>query len=164
VEVCLRVQGPLRLSAGLLLLVIPLATNAQSLTPLTPVRLAYARQPSNALANAAISPAVEVVIQDASGEVVTSATNRVTISLKGATGLSGTLTVAAQNGIATFDDLTISAAGIGYKLLASSPKLTSKTSISFNINESVAAPPTVSWRHSCFASLQRIRLQPDPGE
>jgi hypothetical protein len=144
VEVCLRVQGPLRLSAGLLLLVIPLATNAQSLTPLTPVRLAYARQPSNALANAAISPAVEVVIQDASGEVVTSATNRVTISLKGATGLSGTLTVAAQNGIATFDDLTISAAGIGYKLLASSPKLTSKTSISFNINESVAAPPTVT--------------------
>jgi hypothetical protein len=155
VEVYLRIQEPLRLAAGWAVPVKPLAAlvlltllviegGASAQQSPAAVRLAYARQPSNALTNATISPAIEVVIQDANGAVGTSATNLVTISLKGSVGLNGTLTVAAQNGIASFDDLRISVAGSGYKLLASSPKLTSKTSTSFNISESAAAPPTVT--------------------
>ena len=143
VEVCLRIQDPLRLVATLLTL-LATADGASAQQSPAPVRLAYARQPSNALVNATISPAIEVVIQDANGAVVTSATNLVTISLKGSVGLNGTLRVAAQNGIATFDDLTISAAGSGYKFLASSPKLTSKTSTNFNLYESVTAPAAVT--------------------
>ncbi len=141
VEVCLRIQATLRLVATLLTLLGTVGGAQQSPTP---IRLAYARQPSNALTNTTISPAIEVVIQDANGAVVTSATNLVTISLKGSAGLNGTLRVAAQKGVATFDDLTISAVGSGYKLLASSPKLTSKTSTSFNISESVTAPAAVT--------------------
>jgi hypothetical protein len=153
VEVCLGIQEPLRLVAGWILPVMPLAAlltllgsvgGASAQQSPAPARLAYARQPSSALANTTISPAIEVVIQDANGAVVTSAMNLVRISLKGATGLSGTLTVAAQNGIAIFDDLTISEVGSGYKLLASSAKLTSKTSTSFNINESLTAPAAVT--------------------
>jgi hypothetical protein len=99
----------------------------------TPVRLAYLRQPSNALVGATMAPAVEVLIQDATGAVVTTASNLVTLALKGGTGLGGTLTVAAQNGIATFNNLTVSTAGTGYTLLATSPKLTPKTSTPFTI-------------------------------
>jgi hypothetical protein len=106
--------------------------------------LAFLQQPSNASANATVSPAVEVAIQDATGTVVTSATNLVTIALEGATGLSGTLSVAAQNGIAFFSGLTISSPGSGYKLLASSPRLTPKTSASFNIKPPVSAPIAVT--------------------
>ncbi len=105
----------------------------------TAVRLAYLRQPSNASAKATMSPGVEVDIQDADGAVVTSATNPVTLRLQGGTGLGGTLTVAAQKGIATFSNLTVSTAGSGYTLLATSPKLRAKTSIDFNIL--TPAPP-----------------------
>ena len=101
----------------------------------TAVRLAYLRQPSNVMAQATMAPAVEVLIQDATGATVTTASNLVTLTLKGGTGLGGTLTVAAQHGIASFSNLTLSVAGTGYTLLASSPKLTPKTSKTFTVRE-----------------------------
>jgi len=82
-----------------------------------------------------MAPAVEVLIQDATGATVTTASNLVTLTLKGGTGLGGTLTVAAQHGIASFSNLTLSTAGTGYTLLASSPKLTPKTSKPFTVRE-----------------------------
>jgi hypothetical protein len=112
---------------------VALVAAGSSPIPGTAVRLAYLRQPSNAVAQATMAPAVEVVIQDATGAVVTSASNAVTLVLKGGTGLSGTLTVAAQQGIASFSNLTLSTAGTGYTLLASSPKLTPKTSKPFTV-------------------------------
>ena len=112
------------------LLVLTPATNSG-----TAVRLAYLRQPSNVMAQATMAPAVEVLIQDATGATVTTASNLVTLTLKGGTGLGGTLTVAAQHGIASFGNLTLSVAGTGYTLLASSPKLTPKTSKAFTVRE-----------------------------
>lgn len=98
-----------------------------------PVKLAFVQQPSNALASAAISPAVQVAVEDTNGNTVTSATNPVTVSLTSGTGLAGTLTVTPQNGIASFSNLSVSSAG-SYTLTATSSGLTSATSTSFTIS------------------------------
>src|SRR5207244_3128523 len=73
-------------------------------------------------AGSALTPAIQVALQDAGGNL-TPATNPVTIALgtnpTGAT-LSGTLTRSAVAGVATFDDLKIDKAGSGYTLTATS--------------------------------------------
>ena len=109
-------------------------------TASSPVKLAFSQQPTNALTQAIIAPAVQVTVEDANGNTVTSATNPITLFLNGGTGLGGTLTVTPQNGIATFSNLTLSTAGSGYTLSATSPNLTSATSASFTIS----APSTAS--------------------
>ena len=98
----------------------------------TAVKLAFSVQPSNAVTQATITPAVQVSVEDGSGNVVTTATNPVTLALVGGTGLAGTLTATPKNGVATFSNLTISTAGT-YTLSASSPSLTSATSAGFSI-------------------------------
>jgi Chitobiase/beta-hexosaminidase C-terminal domain/Right handed beta helix region len=100
----------------------------------TPTKLAFSQQPSNGAAGATITPAVTVAIEDANGNVVTSATNQVTLSLIGGTGLQGILSASAQNGVATFSNLSVSTAGSGYALSATSSNLTSATSTSFTIS------------------------------
>jgi hypothetical protein len=68
-----------------------------------------------------------------------SATNRVSINVTDVSGLSGTLTAAPRNGIATFSDLTVNTAGSGYTLTATSSGLTSATSTTFTISAPVSA-------------------------
>ena len=104
-----------------------------------PARLAFLQQPSNALAQATISPAVQVVVEDTNGNPVTTATNLVTLALAGGTGLGGTLTATPRNGLATFSNLTVSTAG-SYTLSATSPSLTSATSTTFTISAPGSGP------------------------
>ena len=87
----------------------------------TPVRLAFVQQPSNSVAQTTISPAVRVAVEDASGNLVPSAADPVTLALVGGTGLAGTLTVSPHNGIATFSDLSVSTAGTGLTLSSDRP-------------------------------------------
>ena len=109
------------------------ASSMLTITPAhPPAKLAFVQQPSNSLAGVAISPAVQVAVQDANGNVVTGATNPVTLALTSGTGLVGTLTVTAQNGVAAFSNLSLSSAGT-YTLSATSSGLTSATSASFTI-------------------------------
>ena len=106
-------------------------------------KLAIVQQPGATSAGATMTPAVTVAIQDAGGTTVTSATNAVTIAIgtNPATGtLSGTKTVNAVNGIATFANLSINNAGTGYTLVASAGGLTSATTNAFNILAQVATP------------------------
>src|SRR5262249_50716170 len=81
-------------------------------------------------------PTVQVSIEDSSGNVVTTATNPVTLSIQtnpsGGT-LSGTLTVAASNGVATFSNLHINLAGNGYTLKAVSGALAPRVRAPFNV-------------------------------
>ncbi len=94
-------------------------------------KLAFTEQPTNTGAGASISPAVKVTLQDAGGNTVTSATNSVTLALgtnPSSGTLTGTATVAAVNGVATFSDLSIDKLGTGYTLAASSGSLTGATS------------------------------------
>ena len=78
--------------------------------------LAFQVQPSNTTAGAAIAPAVTVELKDAQGNTVTASSASVTVSLgtnpAGGT-LSGTKTINALNGVATFDDLSVNKVGHG---------------------------------------------------
>lgn len=79
---------------------------------------------------------VTVAVQDSTGATVGNATDPVTLALgsnPGGATLSGTLTVPATSGLATFSDLGISAAGDGYTLAATATGLTGATSASFNM-------------------------------
>ena len=113
-------------------------------TTATAVQLVFLQQPTNALTQATISPGVTVAVEDASGTVVSSATNPVKLNLSGsATGLGGTLSVTPQNGIATFSNLTVGTAG-SYTLSATSPGLTSAASTSFTISQSSTGSTAIS--------------------
>src|SRR2546427_760290 len=102
--------------------------------PAAPTKVIFTVQPTNVGAGVAIASAVQVAIQDASGNTVSSATNAVTMALganPGAGTLSGTLTVAATQGIATFSNLRIDRLGSGYTLAASAGGRPRATSIPF---------------------------------
>jgi hypothetical protein len=80
---------------------------------------------------------VTVEVLDASGNVDTSSTAAVTVAIgpsEGSGSLSGTLTVNASGGIASFSDLSIDLSGV-YSLAATSPGITSMNSGSFTISQ-----------------------------
>jgi len=127
---------------------VPFGNNVESATDfrvaVAATQLTFTVQPTAAVAGVAISPAVQVVAQDALGNTLTSFNGTVTVSLASNPGgdtLSGTKTVAAQNGVASFPDLSVAHAGAGYTLQASatlSGTTLTATSNSFTISPAVA--------------------------
>jgi VCBS repeat-containing protein len=106
-------------------------------------KLVFVTQPSNVNINSAIAPPVAVQVQDAAGNVVNSSA-QVVITLgnnpTNAT-LTGTTTVNASGGTASFSNLKINKAGSGYTLTATSPSgLIGATSAAFNVSN----PPPVA--------------------
>ncbi|MGH6690414.1 MAG: beta strand repeat-containing protein, partial [Gammaproteobacteria bacterium] len=120
----------------------PAASNAFTISAAAPNKLAFTVQPSDAVANASISPAVQVTIQDQFGNR-TGATSNVTVALgtnPGGDGvLDGTKTVAAVAGVATFSALDINQADAGYTLTATSGTLIGTTSSAFTISPAPAS-------------------------
>src|SRR5207249_2037531 len=98
--------------------------------------LAFSVQPSDATAGVSISPAVKVQVLDAFGNLVAdSSTVTVAISTNPAGGaLSGTASVQASAGTATFSNLSINKAGAGYTLTAADGALGSATSTLFTVS------------------------------
>ena len=92
----------------------------------------FLQQPSDGFTQAALTPVVRVAIEDAHGNIVLWAHNRVRVNLAGVYGLGGTLEMTAHRGIATFANLAVQTAG-NYRLAASSPGLLSGTSDVFSI-------------------------------
>ncbi|MHB8877757.1 MAG: beta strand repeat-containing protein, partial [Myxococcaceae bacterium] len=120
------------------------ASAAFDIAPAAAARVVFLGQPSNTTAGVAISPAVQLEVQDAYGNRVTASSAAVAVSLgsnPAGGALFGTTPVAASGGVATFVDLSIRKAGAGYALAASSATLTGATSASFGI--SPAAPARV---------------------
>ena len=76
--------------------------------------------PANAIAGTALNPAVQVVVQDAFGNTVSTDGSMVTLTLTSGTfaGGSNTAMATAVGGVATFNSLVIDAAG-SYTLAAS---------------------------------------------
>ena len=107
-----------------------------TVTPGLAAKLAFRTQPSRTVAGVAISPAVEVEVQDAAGNRVAGATTSITVVLganpSGGT-LGGTRTVNAVDGIATFSTLTVNRSGEGYALTAAATGLSGATSAPFSI-------------------------------
>jgi uncharacterized protein YjdB len=94
----------------------------------TPDHLAFKVPPRAARTGTAISPAVEVEVADATGNVVTSSTLEVTLSIGrvpqgGSSNYFGTPGVTAVGGVAVFNDFGLQTAASGYKLKASAPGL-----------------------------------------
>jgi hypothetical protein len=106
------------------------------------VKLAFSLQPSSVAAGATISPPVVVAVQDGFGNTVPTATLSVTVAIGNNGGggtLSGTTTVAAVRGFATFADLAIDKAGTGYTLTAAATGVIGATSNPFAVTTAAAA-------------------------
>lgn len=105
--------------------------------------LAFAVQPSAAIAGQIITPPIQVAVRDSLGIPDSSFTGDVTIAIgtnpTGGT-LSGTASVATVHGVALFGDLRIDRAGTGYTLIAQANGMSPVTSASFNIT----APATTA--------------------
>ncbi len=102
---------------------------------LAPVKVAFTSQPTNATADAVIAPGVKVSILDPNGRLVATAAHQVTLRIAaGPAGgaLSGTTSVAATAGVATFANLSLNKAGT-YFLRAAATGLTGATSTAFAI-------------------------------
>ena len=107
----------------------------------TAAQLVFTVQPTNAAAGDVMSPAVRVTAQDAQGNTATGFTGIVTVAPGANPGggtLSGTTTVAAVNGVATFSTLSIDRSGTGYTLIAAATGPAGATSAAFTITARAA--------------------------
>jgi hypothetical protein len=105
----------------------------------TPTRLAFTVQPTQAIAGAPISP-MAVTVEDTAGNTMASASTSITVAMgtnPGRGTLSGTTTVAAVSGVATFSNLTIDEPGT-YTLTADAAGLSGSISDPFNVINPVA--------------------------
>lgn len=138
----------------LLLLFVPIAVLTVVLSVVTVVqgqpsaqapaeKLAFTVQPRD-IAQGRILFAVQVEVQDASGNRVTRATNSITIAMgtnPSGTTVSGVATLNARNGVAIFGNLLVgfyAGGDLAHTLVATSPGLTSATSTNFSIPPFVA--------------------------
>ncbi len=113
-----------------------LGSTSVTVVPGPVYQIAFGQQPTNVAPGTAISPAVTVRLLDRFNNLVTSDnTDQVTMAIGANPGggtLSGTTTVTASGGVATFSNLSINQPGSGYTLQATSSSL-SATSASFNV-------------------------------
>jgi hypothetical protein len=112
------------------------------------IQLAFLAQPQNTVIGSSTGE-ITVEILDANGNRVTNNTSSVTLSIANNAGngtLSGTATVNAVNGLATFSGLGINNVGEGYTLSATSTGLASAISSVFDITkkELTIADPTLT--------------------
>ena len=115
-----------------------------------PFRVAFSVQPTATTAGEDITPAVEVALQDASGNLFTDVPSNVTLAIgANPTGgrLSGNAAAVTVNGIASFTDLAIDRDGAPYTLTASSQGLLGAISHPFTIVSFVAL--TTGFGHVC---------------
>ncbi len=108
-------------------------------------KLVFTVEPAATYASG-VAIAVKVSVENAAGSVITTDTSAVTLALSGGTAgatLSGTTTVNAVAGVATFSGLSVNKVGTNYKFTATDGTLTSASSTTFNITVGTAA--TVSF-------------------
>ncbi len=163
-----------------------------NVTPGAPARLLFRSQPQDGVAGIALAPAINVVVADAAGNVMTSAAYTITLSLTGgdspATVAAPGNRAAAVMGVATFGNVTVSKASRAkYRLVASCGTLAGATSDEFTIspgaptelvfaqqptngvaNTPLAPPVQVALRDACGNTTWqdgievRLALQPHP--
>lgn len=104
-----------------------------------PAKLCFTTQPGGGVAGTTWSQQPVVAIGDSTCNIVTSATDSVTLTVStGAGALIGTATVSAVGGIATFSGLSMTNAADAKKLSAAASGLTTGVSNSFNITAAAA--------------------------
>ncbi len=115
-----------------------------NVTPAAAAKVVFATSPTSAAAGGPLSPQPQVAVIDAFGNTVTSSTSGITLSIQPGTGtpgatLSGTTSVNAVNGVATFTDLSIDRPGAGYCLQATAAGLTPSCTPPFPVNAGAAS-------------------------
>jgi hypothetical protein len=104
-------------------------TSAVNILPAPATHLVFAQQATNAVAGQSIGT-VAIDVEDQYGNIATGNNSMVTLA---ATSLTGTTSVAAVNGVATFTGLSMTKAGT-FALSATDPGLASTTSNSITIS------------------------------
>ena len=113
-----------------------ITSNAFNVSTGVATQLAFGVQPSTVMAGGDITPAVTVLIEDAYGNVVTTSSATVMLSLAAnpaSATLTGPVNLPTVNGVATFSGLGVDIVGTGYKLTAVSSSLASATSGAFSV-------------------------------
>jgi alpha-tubulin suppressor-like RCC1 family protein len=139
----------IRIAGGVLLAVWGVAGCESSPSGPGEFQLVFQEQPSPASERQLLAPVV-VALENADGVPDSSTTTAVTLALGANPGggtLSGTLTVNAVAGVATFDDLSIDRSGSGYTLVASARGLTDVESAPFDV--AGASALAVGFSHAC---------------
>ncbi|HYL20157.1 MAG TPA: hypothetical protein VEU74_00235, partial [Gemmatimonadales bacterium] len=131
-------------------------------------QLDFIAPPGTLVAGHQFSPAVKVRAEDAAGNKATTFSGSVTIALKrnpGGATLSGTTTVTAVSGVATFFDLSLDKADTGYAFEASSYPLPSLTSMPFSVMPGpprqlgfTVPPPDSSTAGAAFAPAVQVSV------
>ena len=115
-------------------------TTAITVTPLAASQVGITQQPpSSVIAGSGFG--LQAAIEDQYGNVITGATNSVTVALAnnpGGATLGGTLTVTASQGVANFSGLTLTKAATGYTLAVSSSGLSGSTSSAITVTPASA--------------------------
>jgi hypothetical protein len=110
-------------------------SNAFNITTSAATHIAFLQQPSAATVGHPITPTVTVVIEDANNNVVTTASNQITLRKTTCTAVipDGGGPIAAVNGIASFPNLTLNTVANGVILQASATGFPSVNSTAFNV-------------------------------
>ena len=117
-------------------------SSAFNISAAAATKVAFTTQPASANAGSAIAGPPSVTVQDNFGNTVTSSSASITIAIgtnPGGGSLSGTLTMNATSGVASFSNLSVNKSGAGYTLTASATGLTGAMSGGFNIAAGAAA-------------------------
>jgi hypothetical protein len=124
-------------------------------------RLAVATQPSGATSGAPFGQQPVIEVRDDANQIVTGASPSVTASLASGSGtLSGTLTITATNGVASFSDLRITGSGL-HSLTLSSSGLSAGTSAQFNVAPGAAANLAIT-RQPASTVQSAVAFSPQP--
>ena len=111
-----------------------ITSNTFAVTAGAAAQLVFLVQPSDTVVGAAVTPAVQVGVQDVFGNPTT-ASGTITLTL--ATNPGGAVlaggTAVAVNGVATFASLALDQPGAGYTLGAGAPRLAAATSDPFDV-------------------------------
>jgi hypothetical protein len=123
-----------------------------------PSQLVFAQQPVDGTIGVPIAPAVVVDVEDRSGTTDTADSSAVTLTVNGGSAtLGGTTTVNTVDGVATFNDLTLPAAGT-YTLSATDGPLTAVQSNSFTLSVPGTVVPVVKRSTLALTSILGSKL------
>ncbi len=136
-------------------------SNTFDITSTTASQLGVLSQPSGASGGAVFLGQPRVAVQDHDGNTLLTNSSNVTVSLGAGPGtLSGTTTVAAVGGIATFTNLQIDHAGAGYVLHFSDGSLTPVDSTTFSVAVGPAAKLAIQTQPAGAVDDEPLITQP----
>ena len=133
-------------------------------TATAPAHLVVTTSPAAAqVAGVAVTPGFVVSAYDATNNPVPSFTGTVTLAIgtnPGSSTLSGTTSVSAVGGVATFNAFSLNKVGTGYTVVASTAGYLSGTSAAFNIAAGAAANIAISGGNNQTGPANTVLAQP----